>query len=162
MGRKSQWAVTGLALCCAVVIAAFAVMLQGQAHADYDHSMPEAGSTVETAPTIVEIYFSQEIDESGTSIRVLGPDGAPIDLGDTTLDLFDPERKRVTVSIQSGIGPGQYTVEWVSLSGEDGESDSGSFEFTVSGLPAGTPGASPVASPVASPMASPESTPDQE
>jgi len=106
------------------------------------------------APTLVEIYFTQEIDSSGTVIRVFGPDGAQVDLGDTTLDLYDPYRKRVTVSLLPDLGPGSYRVEWTSLSAEDGESDSGSFSYSVAGA-SGSPVASPAASPAASPEASP-------
>ena len=145
-------AVAALAL---VAVAASAIATRsGEAHADYDRSVPAADSVVDTAPAIVEIWFTQEIGSGGTVVRVLGPDGAQVDLGDTTLDLFDPERKRVTVSLQSNLAPGTYTVEWTTLSAEDGESGSGTFAFTIAGA-AATPSASPEASPVASPAASP-------
>src|SRR5215218_8828483 len=126
----------------------------GEAHAGYDRSVPAADAVVETAPAIVEIWFTQEIDAGGTDVRVFGPDGAQVDLGDTALDLFDPARKRVTVSLRPDLGPGTYTVEWTTLSAEDGEGESGGFTFTVAGG-TGTPSASPEASPVASPDASP-------
>jgi len=128
------------------------------AHADYDRSVPAADAVVATAPPMVEIWFTQEIDESGTVIRVIGPDGSQVDLGDTTLDLFDPNRKRVTVSLTAELSPEIYTVEWTSLSAEDGEADEGSFTFTVA-CDVGTPGASPEASPAVSPESSSSASP---
>jgi hypothetical protein len=47
---------------------------------------------------------------------------------------------------------GVYTVNWSSVSAEDGDPDSGSYTFTVAGGSA-TPVASPVASPESSPAA---------
>lgn len=128
----------------------------GSAHAAYDRSVPAAGDTVDPAPELVEVWFTQEIDSRGTVITVVGPTGDQVDLGDTTLDLFDPTRKRITVSLRPDLGPGTYTVRWTSLSAEDGEEDSGAFTFVVAGDPVS---ASPIASPVASPVASSVATP---
>jgi methionine-rich copper-binding protein CopC len=146
-----------------MVMAAIAVILvgtivrmpSGSAHAEVERSSPAADEVLQTAPTMVEIFFSQEIDASGTVIRVLDASGTQVDLGDTTLDLNDPNRKHVTVSLPADLAPGIYTVEWTSASAEDEESTNGSFSFTIAGSAA--PGASPVASPMASPVASPVS-----
>lgn len=143
-----------IALLAIVVVAS--PQLHASAHAALDRSNPEADSTVAAAPHELELFFTQEIDDSGTEIRVLAADGSRVDNDDTTLDLFDPDRKRVTVTLKDGLSAGVYTVEWTSLSAEDGEEDSGSFSFTVAGS------ASPVASPVASPQASPAASPTKE
>ena len=126
----------------------------GEAHAEVDRSNPAAQEQVEVLPNEVEIFFTQEIDGAGTVIEIVGPNGQQVDGGDTTLDLMDPDRKRVTVSIATDAGDGLYIVRWTTLSSEDGEEASGSFEFTV-GQSNGTPVASPIASPAASPSASP-------
>ncbi|MEZ4530537.1 MAG: copper resistance protein CopC [Thermomicrobiales bacterium] len=129
----------------------------GEAHAEVDRSNPAVGGHVEKLPEEIEIFFTQEINADGTVIEIVGPNGAQVDGGDTTLDLMDPDRKRVTISIKSDAGHGIYTVRWTTQSNEDGEEASGSFEFTVGESMKGTPAASPIASPAASPSGSPTS-----
>jgi methionine-rich copper-binding protein CopC len=129
------------------------------AHAEPERGNPAINGTVSTVPAIVEIWFGEEVDTEQTSIAVFGPDGTQVDLGDSTVDLNDPEHKHLTVSLKPDLPAGVYTVEWESLSAEDRDEASGSYTFTVtgSGTPEASPGASPVASP--SPMASPGGTP---
>lgn len=153
--------VVAFTVCAACVTLALVVIVprvgRVEAHAAYASSIPADGAVVPIAPAIVEVIFTQEIDASGTVLRVVGPDGEQIAQGDTALDLDDPNRKRVTVSLRRGLESGEYTVEWTTLSREDGESDSGAFSFTVTdgsdGIPIGSPAASLVASPAATPSA---------
>jgi methionine-rich copper-binding protein CopC len=149
---QSRW-LAGIALAVAVLIGLVAWVQFGFAHASYERSEPADGEVVSESPAQVVIYFSQEIAADGTVLRVVNSDGTQVDLGDTTLDLFDPDRKRVTVSLPPDLPAGTYTVEWTTASSEDGETDSGRFSFTVAG------GDSTEASPMASPAASPEATP---
>jgi methionine-rich copper-binding protein CopC len=125
------------------------------AHAELDRSLPEPDSIVEQVPGQVEIWFTEELAE-GSTATVTGPDGSQVDSGDATIDLFDPERKHLVVTLQADLPAGDYTVEWTSVSGEDDDTESGSFVFTIS--QSATPVASPVASPAASP--SPAATPE--
>ncbi|MGI8477575.1 MAG: copper resistance CopC family protein [Thermomicrobiales bacterium] len=115
------------------------------AHATYDRSNPPANSVVPQAPGIVEIWFTEEIT-NGTTAHVVGPDGARADLGDATLDLYDPKRQHLTVSLRPSPGSGVYTVVWNTISGTDHDPAQGEFRFTVG---AAAPGASPAASPKA-------------
>lgn len=144
---------------CLIAVVSLTVARQqmGEAHSEVERSNPEANAVLTNVPAHIEIIFSQEIDASGTVIEVVGPDGSQVDLGDTELDLMDPDRKRVTVSLNVDAGPGVYTVNWTTLSSEDAEGATGSFVFTVSR--AGTPIASPAASPSASPIGSATGTP---
>lgn len=155
-----------LLLLAAAVLAIAALGLSqgrfGSAHSEMERSEPPAGSTVVTAPTQVVAYFSQELDASGTTMSVLGPNGARVDLGDAAVDLCDPTRKRVTVSLPANLLNGEYTVEWKTFSLEDSEEGSGAFTFVVNvpgGASAASPSASPAASPAASPVASPAASP---
>lgn len=129
-----------------------------EAHAGYDYSEPAAGATVTTPPTEVVLFFTQEVRPGGFVVAVLGPDGNRIDLQDAELDLCDASRKRVTVSLPSGLQDGEFTVQWQTMSSEDGEEDSGFFTFTLNSA-SGSPVASPSGSPAASPAASPDTSP---
>jgi methionine-rich copper-binding protein CopC len=136
-------------------LASFGAPLNALAHAEPERTSPPMNGVVETAPAKVEIWFSEEAKSDGTIIQVIGPGGIQVDLGDSALDLNDPERKHVTVSLRSGLGPGAYTVQWHSVSGEDGDEAQGGYLFTVAG---GSPVASPVALPAGTPVNAAQST----
>lgn len=121
------------------------------AHAEPDITVPPIGATVDQAPPVLEITFSEEVAE-GTTIDVVGPDGKSVVAAPAAIDLQDPNRKHVTVQLFGMLPAGVYTVNWNSVSAEDGDPDSGSYTFTVAGG-AATPVASPIASPEASPAA---------
>jgi methionine-rich copper-binding protein CopC len=120
------------------------------AHAELDRSNPEAGSTVKGSPALVEIWFTQEITED-SKIEVVDKAGKAATAAEAKLDLFDPDRKHLTVEMRPNLPNGEYTVTWTSVSAEDGDAETDSFTFTIGG--SGTPVASPVASPVGSPAA---------
>jgi methionine-rich copper-binding protein CopC len=122
------------------------------AHAEPERASPPINGVVPAAPAVVEIWFDEEVATEGTAIQVIGPGGIQVDLGDAAVDLFDPERRHVTVSLREGLGPGAYTVQWQSASNADGDSAQGGYLFSVE------PGASPVASPAAALAPSPAAT----
>ena len=129
---------------------------QASAHAELERSNPNADANVTGSPAQVEIWFSQEVGEEST-IEVVDAAGTRVTAGDAQLDLFDPDRKHMTVELVPNLPDGVYTVTWTSVSAEDGDSESGSFSFTISG--SGTPVASPVASPAGSPSPAASGTP---
>jgi methionine-rich copper-binding protein CopC len=132
--------------------------VQVRAHATPESAIPPIDGTVDVAPPTLEIIFSQEVGD-GTLIEVFGPEGKAVHAGPAELDLNDPDRKRVTVPLFGNLAAGVYTVNWTSVSAEDGDADSGSYTFTVTA--GGTAGvsASAAASPEASPAASPDASP---
>ena len=113
-------------------------------HAGLESSVPAAGSTVASAPLTLELTFDEEVASDGVTVRVLGPDGDEVQAGTAEVDLNDPERRHVTLSLQGNLPPGRYTVEWEATSNLDDHADKGSFAFTV-GAPS-SPGASPASS----------------
>ncbi len=137
----------------AFVAAAFLLALVAigsvSAHAELNRSVPQASSTVEDAPKLVEIWFTEEIAE-GSKIEVTDAAGTHVQMGEAALDLMDPDRKHLTVELKPELPAGIYTVAWTSRSAEDGDEVSDSFQFTVPD--SGTPVASPVASPAGSPV----------
>jgi methionine-rich copper-binding protein CopC len=122
------------------------------AHAEPARAEPPINGRVATAPSKLEVWFSEEVDTKEVRLSVKGPDGSTVDQGDTAVDLFDPERRHVTVTLKPNLGPGNYVVSWHTVSALDGDAADGYFSYFVEG---GTPSASPVASPAASPAATP-------
>lgn len=119
------------------------------AHAEPERASPAINGVVPVAPSVVEIWFDEEVQTEGTTIQVIGPGGIQVDLSDASVDLQDPERRRVTVSLRPDLGAGSYTVQWVSVSGADGDEARGGYLFTVG---AATPAATPLVD-VATPTA---------
>jgi methionine-rich copper-binding protein CopC len=102
---------------------------------------------VSDRPARVDVWFSEEVVGDGTSLTVLAADGRQVDLGETTLDLQDPERRHVYVEIDPDIEPGTFLVQWQSESAIDDDVVSGSFRFTFD--PDATPeaGLAPIVTP---------------
>lgn len=116
------------------------------AHARPARAEPPINGRVAMAPSKLEVWFSEEVDAKNVKLTVRSPDGSIVDRGDTAVDLFDPARAHVAVSLKPGLGPGNYVVQWHTRSALDGDVADGYFAFFVEG---GTPPASPVASPAA-------------
>lgn len=135
-----------------VALFALAIALGGfagaaMAHADLESSVPAADSSVDQAPAVVEVVFTEEVGD-GTTIEVFGPEGLAVHDGTTELDLNDPERRRASIALKPGLPAGTYTVNWLSAS-TDGHTEEGSFSFTVLVGATASPEASPDASPIA-------------
>ena len=118
------------------------------AHADYDHSVPSADEVVSQAPQQVQVWFTQELfrREGQNVLEVYGPDDQKVDQEDAAID--DDNRKLMTVSLQSDLPNGVYTVRWRTLSADDGDEADGEFQFTIQAeepAPEVTPTATPTA-----------------
>jgi methionine-rich copper-binding protein CopC len=105
------------------------------AHARYDHSVPDVSTALDGMPFVLRTYYSQELISAST-VRVLDASGVQVDLGDGRVDLDDPDRKAMTVSLPE-LPVGLYTVEWTTVSAEDGDSEVGTFAIGVGMSPTG-------------------------
>lgn len=99
------------------------------AHARYDRSEPPSGSALDGTPFVLKAWFSQELTSKST-IRVVDASGVQVDLGDGHVDLDDPIRKMMLVSLPE-LPPGIYTVQYGADSAEDGHTYPGAFAFGV-------------------------------
>ena len=101
------------------------------AHADYDDTVPAVGEVVSQAPQQVQVWFTQELfrREGQNTLEVYDPDDQRVDLDDAAID--DDNRKLMTVSLQSDLPNGVYTVRWRTLSADDGDTAEGEFQFTI-------------------------------
>ena len=128
--------VTRALIVIAVLIVSLATARSVAAHAGLESSVPEAGSTVASAPLTLDLTFSEEVSNGGVTVRVIGPAGDEVQAGTAEVDLNDPERRHVTLSLRGNLPPGRYTVEWETTSNLDDHAESGSFDFMVGALAA--------------------------
>jgi methionine-rich copper-binding protein CopC len=109
------------------------------AHADYRSSTPADGSVVPAPPARVTAAFSEDVRPAGSSLVVYGPDGARADAGDGRVDTSTASRTTMVVTLRSGLGTGTYTVDWVTVSADDGDRAAGRFSFSI-GAPSAVTG----------------------
>jgi copper transport protein len=98
------------------------------AHALLLRSNPAANAVLAQAPAQVELFFSETVEPSLSTISVFDSSGRAVDLGDVRVDPNDPTR--MTVSVGS-LTDGVYTVAWKAISATDGHLTSGSFPFAI-------------------------------
>lgn len=113
-----------------IALAILVAMLPGSvnAHANYIESDPPANSTLETAPDSVVIRFTEPIEPSLSSIRVLDSQGNRVDDADQVVRSTDPHVMGVALQ---PLQDGAYTVVWKNVSTVDGHLARGSFVFSV-------------------------------
>ncbi len=97
------------------------------AHAHLKSAVPAAGSTVSTAPTELDLGFSEGVNLKFTGIKVTGPGKAAVPLGEAMLMGGDTT---LMVPVSGTLGAGVYTVAWHALS-TDGHKTNGTYTFTV-------------------------------
>ncbi|HET9341449.1 MAG TPA: copper resistance protein CopC [Candidatus Eremiobacteraceae bacterium] len=97
------------------------------AHAFLDHSDPAVGSTVPSSPTVIHLWFTQELEPAFSWVTVSDQSGAAVTDGNATVDPSSPAE--MTVKLKS-LSPGTYTVKWHALS-VDTHTTEGDFNFTV-------------------------------
>ncbi len=97
------------------------------AHAFPDHSMPAVGATISQSPADIRIWFTQKLEPAFSTIEVLDPSGARVDLDDAQVDAQDPSLLRVSVK---PLAAGNYKVIWHVVSVDTHITD-GNFSFTV-------------------------------
>lgn len=135
--------IASAALALSLVVGLFTAGVSSvSAHARYDRSVPDVSAPLEGTPFVLRTYYSQEL-MSASTVRVLDASGVQVDLGDGRVDLDDPDRKAMTVSVPE-LPAGLYTVEWTTVSAEDGDSETGTFAIGVGMAP---PGAQPAPEP---------------
>jgi methionine-rich copper-binding protein CopC len=101
-----------------------------QAHSRLDSAAPAPDSVVSDAPAEVRIWFTQELRLNGNQLTVTDAAGNRVDNDDAHVDQSDPDRKQMVASLQP-LSAGQYTVNWVSQSAEDGHEANDSYAFSV-------------------------------
>lgn len=98
------------------------------AHANLLQSTPEANAILERSPVQIELFFSEPIVDSFSTIEVIDTQGKRVDNDDSLVDPAD--QTRMTVSMRS-LPEGIYTVSWRTLSQVDSHITAGVFPFGV-------------------------------
>jgi methionine-rich copper-binding protein CopC len=109
------------------------------AHARYVRSEPPENASLSTAPESVTIWFTELLDQAGSSITVTDGSGATASQG--AIELLPGDNKAMRIALRANLSLGQYSVKWRTLSAEDGEEADGSFGFSVGSVGGPSPGA---------------------
>jgi copper resistance protein C len=99
------------------------------AHARPQTTTPQAGARLDASPAHVAITYDDEIDPSGSSLRILNGSGAAVAV---TTDSVTGSRQ-ASISPMDALAPGPYTVAWTSLDATDGHDAQGFYTFGVNG-----------------------------
>jgi hypothetical protein len=98
-----------------------------EAHAFLERAQPAVGSTVQTSPAEVRIWFSEKIEPALSMIQVFDASGREVDKRDVHLDRSNHALLHVSLP---ALGPGTYKVVWRVVS-VDTHVTNGSFNFRV-------------------------------
>lgn len=100
------------------------------AHAEPATAKPGDGAVVLQPPAEIVIEMSQDMfsKDGANDIDVLDSTGKEVTTVAAAVDRND--RKRLSVAMPSTLAPGEYTVNWKTLSADDGDDAEGSIAFT--------------------------------
>jgi len=98
------------------------------AHARLLRSAPAANAALDSAPTVISLWFSERPEPRFTSVQLLDSAGASIPLGAPA----SIERNGVSLAIARPLAPGAYTIAWRTAAA-DGHATNGRFAFRVVG-----------------------------
>ena len=158
----------------AALVVLFTVLLgtpSALAHTELQKSSPAAGASLAAPPSEVSLTFGEAVRLPANPIRVTGPDGAVLTVGQATV-----AGATVTAPVTATGPAGAYTLTWQVIS-DDGDTLRGTVRFTLtaaagsivapasppgSTLPAVAASAPPPATPAAVPSAAPQAVPSTE
>ncbi len=97
------------------------------AHAFLDHASPAVGSSVPTAPPVVTLWFTQDLEPAFSGVTVTDEAGQRVDLGKAQIPQGSPDELQIGLK---SLPPGTYTVSWHVVS-VDTHPTEGTFTFDV-------------------------------
>jgi copper transport protein len=120
-----------LGLGAVVVFAALGAVLwapSAGAHSALQRSQPEAGASLDAAPSEIVLVFSERPDPGLSRVELLDDQGSPLEGLETHPAGDDPA---TLVTALPHLPEGVYTVNWSALSAVDGHVTTGAFAFGV-------------------------------
>jgi copper transport protein len=132
-----------LAGCLTLALAFSLCASVASAHAHFERSEPKANAILKQAPKTVELWFSEELEASMSTVAVTDQTGKRVDKNNVALA---EGGKKLQVELED-LGSGTYTVDWKVLS-NDGHTMKGKFTFTLALAGGGAATAPTTATPV--------------
>jgi copper transport protein len=120
---------TGAVALVIATLLALATVGTALAHANLVRSDPASGASLTTAPSRIQLWFSEDLEPSFSTAQVLDSKLQPVDLGDSHVAPNDP--LSLIVSVKPGLVPGIYVVAWKTQSKLDGHIVRGTVPFGV-------------------------------
>jgi len=111
----------------ALLLVAVWLVAPAGAHAVLDHSIPAARSTLRAPPKEITLAFTERLEPTFSTVRVVDAKGKQVDNGDSRIDGADATSLRVTLR---ALAAGRYHVSWRVLS-IDTHVSKGEFTFDV-------------------------------
>ncbi len=108
------------------------------AHAFVIGSDPVDGSTINTAPAVVRIFFNVPISSASIAHVYFGIDNQLVDAGSSHVVRNNPQELDTPLIAQPPEG--SYTVRWTALSTTDGHATHGVIGFNIGHSSTGLPG----------------------
>ncbi|MBV8937307.1 MAG: copper resistance protein CopC [Alphaproteobacteria bacterium] len=112
-----------------VVAVALGAASAARAHAFLDHASPAVGSSVPTAPALVTLWFTQDLEPAFSDVTVTNQAGQRVDLGNARIAPGSPAKLQIGLK---PLPPGTYLVSWHVVS-VDTHPTEGTFTFEVGG-----------------------------
>ncbi len=111
-------------------IAALSAVALAFAHAEPANIKPGDGAVLDVAPPQVQIEMTQDMarQAGANDIVVVDANGKQITTAPAVIDNVD--RKKLTVALPLTLAFGTYTVQWRTLSADDGDPATGTTSFT--------------------------------
>ncbi|GCE11374.1 copper resistance protein CopC [Tengunoibacter tsumagoiensis] len=108
-----------------------------QAHAILLRSTPAKDAVLTTAPTQVQMWFSEDLNPTFSSAVVVNRANQRIDKNDARVSTSDP--REIDLSLPSDLPSAVYVVVWRTQSASDGHVLRGSFRFSIEGADGSIP-----------------------
>ncbi|SEH10518.1 copper resistance CopC/CopD family protein [Thermoleophilum album] len=140
VGRPPRIAST-LAVGLVVLLASLLSAPRASAHASLVASDPSPGARLESAPTRLELRFSEPLAARLSRAQLVDASGRPL-----ATSMF-VEGRRIVVEPRSPMPRGGYRLDWSTVSTVDGHTLAGSVGFGVRAPPLGSSGALAVGGP---------------
>lgn len=100
-----------------------------EAHAILLRSDPAKGAVLTTSPTVVRMWFTESLNPSFSTARVLNGSKQRVDKNNAHVAIDD--QTEMDVNLPPKLPPAVYVVIWRTQSASDGHILTGSFIFTV-------------------------------
>lgn len=120
--------IAALALALAATVTIWLPASPAFAHAAFTGSTPSDGETLQGPPDQIRLEFNETVDERFVETALTGPDGQPVDIGETTVEVG------AVIFTADITAAGDYTVGYRIVS-TDGHPVEGEITFTVTAVP---------------------------